>query len=436
MKQEESRAISIDFIGGKDVMPITGYFGPYPHDYEHLPYYFSDEVFKMIADAGINMMVYSATDYATDSELVEKNLELGEKYGVGVFVTDSNVIEKRHQETITVEEVAKEVAKYSNRKAFCGMYVVDEPGTGYYLEGDGKKLLPTYKRISEVLQKELDILCYINLLPIVDWISEPKEKYERYVKEFCDTIQPKVISWDNYPFDAEGKCHSEDYCYNLDLIRREAIERKLPFWAFVQAGSIWNNDWERIDTIPPYFPDEAGFDWIVNTSLAFGAQGIQYFPLVQPIQFTLTTTDEGDYERNGIIGGMCNKTKWYYYAQKNNKHIAEIDEVLMNSVNKGIIVTGEQTKKDTSAVTCVIESGAFEQLQSVIGDAMVGCFDYQGKTALYVVNYSFESAQNITLEFDGAQNMKMIQNAKASYVNDSTLTLDMAAGEGILIVIE
>ena len=73
---------------------------------------------------------------------------------------------------------------------------------------------------------------------------------------------------------------------------------------------------------------------------------------------------------------------------------------------------------------------------SVNGDAFVGCFNYNGKTALYVVNYSMEYAQYITLHFNEAQNIRMIQNCETSYVNAKNLTLDIATGEGILLVIE
>ena len=431
MKQEKSRAISIDYLGGKDVMPITGYFGPYLHDYEHLPYYFTDEVFRLIADVGINLMVYSAADYATHPELVKQNLERGEKYGVGVFVTDNRVLE-----SVTVEEVEKQIANYKDHKAFCGMYVVDEPTATYFCDRDGSKLISKYKKVSEILQKDLNQLCYINLLPIYDFLPETQAKYERYVNEFCDELQPKVVLWDYYPFDKYREGKMEVYFYNMNVIREAATKRNLPFWAFIQAGAQWNDGWKKFNVEKPYWPNEPQFNWNVNTSLAFGAQGIQYFPLLQPVQFTLTTDEEGDYGCNGIIGAMCNKTQWYYYAQTINKHIAAIDEVLMNSVHKGVIASGEQTKKDLQATTCVIEAGSFEQLKAIKGDAMVGCFNYQGKAALYVVNYSFEHAQNITLDFDGAQKLKMIQNAKESEVNADTLKLDMAAGEGILIVIQ
>ena len=434
MRQEESKAIAIENIGGKDVMPITGYFGPYPHDYEGFPDYFTDEVFQMISEAGINLMVYSCADYAATPELVEKNLEYGEKYGVGMFVTDNSLVESKTPELLTTSEVAKQVAKYKDRKAFCGMYVVDEPTATYYCDEDGSRLMGKYEKIANIFQKDLDLHCYMNLLPIANMEEECRKNYEHYVDEFCDTLQPKVVMWDMYPFDKKREGKMEVYFYNMDVIRSAAKKRGIPFWAFIQAGSQWNDSWNEFETTTPYFPNEEQFNWNVNTSLAFGAQGIQYFPLVQPYQFTITK--DGDYECNGIIGAMGNKNQWYYYAQTVNKHIAAIDEVLMNSMHKGVIASGEQARKDLEFTTCVIESGSFNELQSVSGDALVGCFHYQGKTALYVVNHSFEHAQSVKLTFDGVQNLQLIQKAKETDANTSELTLDMAAGEGVLIVIQ
>ena len=440
MEKEESKAVSVSFIGGKDVMPITGYVGPYLHAYSQdgdvFPEYVTDEVYQMIADAGVNLIVYSFTSYSSAPDVVKKNLELAEKYGIGFFVTDNNVTAKTEQETITAEEVAKEIVNYSDYESFCGMYLVDEPQTSYYQLGDGSRLLTKYKELADVLHNDLDILTYCNLYPIMD-LSKNQENYEKYVQDFCDTIQPKVLMWDYYPFDEWRQGDMSLYFYNMDLIRTTAQERDIPFWAYIQAGSQWNDSYEYFDSVTPYYPNEYQFNWNVNTSLAMGAQGIQYFPLIQPYQFAFAETNDWDFERNGLLGAVNNKTQWYYYAQTINEHIAAIDEVLMNSVNKGVIISGEQAKSDMSkAQNSVIAEGTFNQLQSVSGDAMVGCFNYNGKTALYVVNYSFEYAQNITLNFDASQNIKMIRSAEESYVKGSSLTLDMAAGEGILLVLE
>ena len=439
MEKEESKAVSPSFIGGKDVMPITGYIGPYVHGYSSdgnvFPDYITDEYYKLIAESGVNLIVYTFTSYSTAPDAITKGLEFCEKYGIGTFVTDDNVLGKIEQDEITAEEVAKELVNYSDYPAFCGLYMVDEPQATYYNMGDGTRLLQKYEQLADIVHNELDILTYCNMYPIMD-IGKNKENYEKYVNDFCDILQPKVLMWDYYPFDEYREGDMQLYFYNMNLVREKAIEQNIPFWAYIQAGSQWNDSWEELPSKTPYWPNEFQFNWNVNTSLAMGAQGIQYFPLMQPYQFTLAENGGWDFERNGILGAMGNKTQWYYYAQNINKHIGAIDEVLMNSVSKGIIVSGEQAKSDVTMTSCVLEEGTFNQLQSVSGDAMVGCFNYNGKTALYVVNYSMENAQNITLKFDGTQNIRQIQNAETSYVKGSSLTLDMAAGEGILLVLE
>lgn len=113
-----------------------------------------------------------------------------------------------------------------------------------------------------------------------------------------------------------------------------------------------------------------------------------------------------------------------------------VDAVLMNSVNKGIIVTGETAKDDTKESTYLIDGASWRELKDVEGNAMIGCFNYQGKTALYVVNYEEAYAQKITLNLHAAYNLSVTQNAEVSTVNTNQLTLDMQPGEGVLVVFD
>ena len=437
MDKEESEAISFSFLGGKDVMPIGGYFGPYlthtSRDGDVFPEYVSDEYFEMIADAGVNLVLHSNMSYSMNPDYVIKSLELGEKYGVGIFVNDSNVLKYAGMEGVSAADIGEEVANYSDYEAFCGMYLVDEPQAPYYMPGDGSRYISTYKELAKILQYDLNLTCYINMFPLSN-IEENQEKYTQYVDEVCETFNPTYLLWDKYPFDSADKL--DVYFNNMDLMRTKAKELQIPFWTFIQAGGQWNDAREYFDSKLPYYPNEAQFNWNVNTCLAFGAQGLTYFPLIQPEHFAYAESTEWDFNRNGIIGAAGNKNQWYYYAQNINKHIGAIDEVLMNSVNKGVIVNGKDAKKDTELVECVIESGKFQELMSVSGDAMVGCFNYNGKTALYVVNYSMERSQKIDLQFNDTHKIEVIKNAKSSYVKAQNLQLDMAAGEGILLVVK
>lgn len=449
-----SAAVSFDFLG-EETMPITGYFGPYPAsnatDTDLFPDYNTDEYFKMIADSGVNLMVYSDTDYSKYPALVKKQLEMGEKYGVGIYVKDSGIYNKSEADMLA------HMNNYKNYKAFCGMYLIDEPGTSSYLSETTNGLATDYSDEATILNNN-HVMFYGNMYPIVDvdsnvwediWSSSnitdtDKTAYGKYINEFYEALEPKVLSYDYYPFDdsriVSGEYDLSLYFYNMAAIRDKAQSTGKPFWAFVQAGSQWNDESEYMTSVTPYYPDEGQFDWIVNTSLAFGAQGIQYFPLVQPQHFAYgSDATHWDFERNGIIGAFGNKTQWYYYAQEMNKHIAEIDSVLMKSSSKQIIALGSNAQNATNGLTDVTNTTSYNSVltsAAASGNALIGCFDYCGKTALYVVNYDYDNAGTVTLNFNGSKNLTQIKNAVPTETSSSSLTLNMEAGEGILLVIE
>ena len=133
---------------------------------------------------------------------------------------------------------------------------------------------------------------------------------------------------------------------------------------------------------------------------------------------------------------MGNKNRWFYYIQGVNKQIAAVDEVLMNSVNKGMIATGKEAIEANAYSDYMLDGDSWRELTGVEGDTLIGCFNYQGRSAFYVVNYDYEYAQKITLNFADNYDMSVVQNAKETYINTKRLELTMAPGEGVLMVIE
>lgn len=334
----------------------------------------------------------------------------------------------------SVSSLSERIANYSSYDSFAGLYLVDEPTTDYYQSGDGSKNIANYKRLASVLQKDLGLTVFANMFPVWN-LNSNQSAYEQYVEEYCETIQPKFLSWDNYPFDSDEETNV--YFYNMSLVREKAQKYQLPFWATIQAGGQLSGiTTEGVETDEDTLPTKGEFNWNVNTCLAFGVQGIDYYPLIQPIKSSYAPNGTYDYSRNGVIGADGSLHNWYYYAQEINTHIKSIDKVLMNSVNKGILVSGDNATQDTNLTNCVIESGTFRELQSVTGEAIVGCFNYNGKTALYVVNHNMASNENITLNFDKEHHVKVVRSAKTSFIKGQNLQFDLAAGEGALVVIE
>ena len=445
MEIEEVNVYSFDYIGGQDVMPIIGYYGPCPYMYSYdgnnQPSGVTDEYYQMIAESGINILSYPQNDYKTQPENVMKMLDLAHKYGIGQAVVDYNIAMNYE---ITREEAVDFMKDYINHPAYVGNFVWDEPGNTQF---DSYRVnLSQLSNLSKVLNEEIGVWSYLNLLPADPEETEP-QVYVDYLKEFCETQSPNVLLYDHYPdFDPESISDQAAYIWNLAIVRQTAEEYKLPWWGYIGAGGQWNDEQVQKESVD-YYPDEGQFDWNVNTTLAFGAKGINYFAVSQPTHFAYGA-EEGtyDFQRNCMIGAYGNKNEWYYYAQNANKHIVAVDEILMNAVSKGVIVTAESEdlKKDFRYLneehlidtSAIIQGKAWRELTDVSGEALIGCFNFQGKTALYVVNYSYDYAQKIGLSFAKECNIKVIQDAATTYVKGDNLILDMSAGDGALIVFE
>ena len=438
MEAEESYAVSFDILGGQDVMPIGGFYGPYQPkesvDGNALPNYLTDEVFEALSEAGINMITQAYND---GDDNIQKSLDLGEKYGIGINV--SNWLEEDEASEKSDAEIASELAQWSRHPAFCGIHLVDEPaGKSYYAsEGANGGIMENWAARSVTLNETLDVFAMTNLIRC--YSESQKANYELYLQEYFDTMAPKVLSYDYYAWDWTPDGTSTLYFWNLATCREYAQKYHVPIWTYQQAGGNWGEGGKETgDTYENYRPTEGQFQWQVNVNLAFGVTGITYFTLIQPMIYSEYDSEDGqpNFEVQGLLGAVGNKNCWWYYAQNMDKQIAAIDEVLMNSVNKGILASGTAKASCADTRDALIEGTSWRELASVDGDALVGCFNYQGKTALYVVNFDYEYAQKINLTFRDQYKIRVIQSAEENDLDTSKLTLDLAAGEGALIVFE
>lgn len=436
MELEEVHTYSFDYIGGTDVMPIMGFFGPTRtgHSYNGnlFPDYYSDEMFELMAGTGINLIGYNLTDYYTSKEDAVRLLEQGDKYNLGILVSDSR-IQGETGRNMSKELVDQCINEYANYPAYIGNHIKDEPNHPEYTGSDVNDgtNVADYAHIFSTIQ-ELGFCAYGNLFPIT---VGPQEGYMKYARDFVETCKVPFLSYDMYPFieNGDGIENATTYFKNLTAIRKVAEEAKIPFWVFIQAGAQWNDGQKRFDS-DGYFPSQGQFFWNVGTSLAFGAKGLQYFTLIQPTWFAYAEAEAYDFQRNGLIGAFGNKTRWYYYAQQMNKQIVAVDEVLMNSVNKGVIATCQEAKEDLADSQYLLDGKAWRELADVDGDALIGCFNYHGKTALYVVNYDIENTQDIVLDFVDTYDITVIQNGEEKNLAAAELELTLVAGNSALVV--
>lgn len=457
-------ALSYEYLGGDEVMPIGGFYGPCTSggsvDGNEFKNLLTDYVYGKLAEAGINMIVCSGDVWMNEgnNNTAHLMLDLAEKYGIGYFFNVQYVQEQlgnktapyptENMELNTAEGKAKlqsiiaEMTKNGERKNILGLHAKDEPFT-HEIRNIG-----VLKKAFDEIENASGMDLYGNAL---DWWENTWNfwgycdsiTYDEYLVDYIETFQPKMLSATMYPYTSANTKDSSltTILYNrLAIYREYSIKYNIPFWRMMQAGGQWNDAQAWIDSVDPY-PSEGELLLDVNMSLAYGAKAIQYFPVIQPLWFAYQTGNTYDFEnRNGLIGANANLTRWFYFAKRANEQVKAVDEYLMKAANEGVIVYGENATEvivtNGRDNETVIESGKYRELTSINGDdCVIGCFDYKGGTALYVVNFSRTDKCDVILKFDNKYRYKVIQRAQECDVVGTSIPLTLDAGEGALITL-
>ena len=450
-------SIGFNYEGGKNVMPIGGYYGP------DKTADITDAMFSTLKNSGINMITYQPTKWGTGNDRdILRLLALAEKYGIGVYITDpsTNVLTKDENDNVTAQttvstasELANAMAQYGIYDSVYGIEVIGEPkpstdgdwNADYYLR---------YKYYDDLLGTLKD---YSNVSG--GYVIQGAGAYTPGEYGLVDEVNPDVdyLAFDSYLYlesDDTIKGYKRNaYFETLDTMRKKSIDSSKPFWSYISAGCDFRDNGAEGATA--YYCKEADILWNVNTSLAFGAKGITYFPLFQPAYFAKVDVENNqyDYDRNGIIGADGNTNRYYPMVQRANTQISAVDDILMNADSKGVITVGNAASDMTTAARQ--RSYTFSGILSKTGGkytdklynvtasksagAMVGAFDYHSSEAYYVVNYDTteNATQTITLTFGDSQDVTVIKDGvKTTYNSVSTLDLTLDSGEGALVILE
>lgn len=458
-KAVEFAALSFDYLGGKDVMPVGGYWGPYRSGGEvrgHvLPNLLCEQSFCDIAEVGVNMIVRfkESADFNDDTDVC-RELKYGEKYHIGIFPQIAPMETVGGRDTVYKEgdplpfgreKLQALLQKYAACPAFLGVSLTDEPFR-YQIPGVKEAYClfremgfsQKYTMYTNVLNYEVDDSTRGGARP-----GEEMDLDSYYDSLFKD-IGITFLSATGYYFTCKDTS-DETLAPLFDALsglKRYAEKYKVPLWRMLQAGGQWNDLLQDLPNVAPY-PDEGETLFDVNIALAYGCKAIQYFPLVQPLHFCYAEGGTLNFDRCGIIGADGKRTRWFGYAKRANRQIAAVDHVLMNSANVGMIAHGERAIALAKANNENIrpeffKDGCFRQLKNVKGnDCFVGCFDYKGGTALYVVNYDRKSRAQMRLCFDDRYGYEIVQGAALrEQLGTYTVDLTLDAGEGALIVLK
>ncbi len=241
-----------------------GLFWPPPPDETSIDRY------REIAEAGFTFLFTG--NYVCDPLLVDHALTCADVTGLRVVAAgDPRVEAAMRYFTVTddravalsipvadAESLLRQVVDdFASHPSFAGINLMDEPRLDQF---------PNMARgVAAIQSLAPRLLPYVNLLP-----STHTGPFDEYLGEFVRQVAPALISFDRYPFLADGE--DEGYFADLATVSRHAHSAGVPAWLYVQTLAY---DGHRTPT-----PGE--LLWQVNTALALGFTGIQYFTYWTP----------------------------------------------------------------------------------------------------------------------------------------------------------
>lgn len=418
-----------------DEMFISGYIGPrpsYSRDGEVIWKGLEDATaFHYLKEAGLNYIEDNDFTFSGNTyEDAKKALELAEEAGIMYFMPAYDVIRMDGEILASDDQIKAKLEEMYQYDSFGGLYFRDEPYSSMFPHI--QKCLERYNHVKDELGYT-DLNVFLNLFPPVgaSQLSGNTDKdmtWEKYIRGLSDT-GVNYLSFDMYPImGLFGNKVTPSWFTALGNINKIAMEEGKPWMGCVQVGGGSTS----YGTIEARVTTEGEMKWDVNTMLAFGTKGLTYYIAVSPPYFA--NTEEEQISCHSLLNVYGEKTPLWYYAKEINEHVKAIDHVLMNCEYKGVIITGQTPA--THYGKDLIKSNSFRDLNNVTGNALVGCFDYNGKTALYVVNNSITEEGQISLSFDHKYSFEVIQDAVSRKENGDSLTLDLGIGEAALVVLE
>jgi hypothetical protein len=356
-----------------------------------------EERYRQIAEASFTLFL--GANASRTPETMRQCLALCEKYGMAALLWTGGLPPDQLPEG----------------PACWGYALRDEPNV---------KDFPALREAVDALRKARPgKLAYINLFPnYADEQQLGTATYEEHVARFMEEVDPDVLSMDHYPVMKPSGDSRASYCANLEVMRKYALQKGIPFWNFFNTMPFG----------PHLDPTEADLRWQVFTSLAYGAKGVLYF--------CYWTPPGDEFPKGGaIITAEGRKTRHYEQAKRINAAVKALGPTLMQLTS-----TGVYRVKPEDDPAQVLAGTPIRRIECEYRDYLVGVFTHaDGRRAVLLSNYSNHYTSWPTVEFDvdPSQVTEVSQETgqEAPVVDDSPalegLQVSLDAGQGRLFLL-
>jgi hypothetical protein len=154
------------------------------------------------------------------------------------------------------------VSQLKAHPAVWGWYISDEPG-----KGDLQKVSDKVKEIQAIDNTHP---FYVNLLPTYGFANA--DAYREYIREYVEKVPLPYISYDNYPIYGNPRQIREDFYQNLEIVAEESRKAGKEMWTFALSTAHGSYPVPTIEDLR----------FQHYSSLAYGAQCLQYFTFMDP----------------------------------------------------------------------------------------------------------------------------------------------------------
>lgn len=323
----------------------------------------AEERYKEIADANFTLVVGGF--HANTIEKAEQQLALCEKYKMGAIVTLRGV---------------KDMHDMPEGPACWGYGLRDEPSA---------EIFPEMRELVDAVRAARPgRLGYINLFPSYasPWGQLGAENYDEYVRQFVEVVDPDVLCMDHYPRFKPERDGRDEYCNDLAVMRKYALQQGIPFWNFFNAMPYG----------PHTDPTASQMRWQIYASLTYGAKGILYFCYYTPAG--------GEFPKGGaLITRDDRRTSKWYAARRLNEQVENLGRTLMQLTSTGVYRIAPEDNPEKVLKGSPIRNITRDKVDPPC-NYLAGAFTHaDGRRAVMLTNYEFAYAAWPTVEFDAPQ---------------------------------
>jgi hypothetical protein len=218
----------------------------------------TDSVARQMAEGGWNLVWCG-----------EKELDVAQRHGLRSQLQDGLLAPGTLDNPEQRAKLDALITRVRNHPALYSYFITDEPSAAAF---------PALgKLVAYLRERDPAHLAYINLVPTYasnEQLGTKGDKitaYQDHLRQYIVVVKPPLVSYDHYQLAKGGD--NPDYFLNLMMIRRTALEARVPFLNIVQACT-----WTPSMRVPG--PDELRY--LIYTTLAYGGQGISYYVYCHP----------------------------------------------------------------------------------------------------------------------------------------------------------